>query len=111
MEKPAVGTRDREGSVGDDKVQMKKKKLKVHEARHTAIGTGKAAAAIDNLQMDKAPTETGNAVAAMGDMIQTEKIGAQSDPPVGKHRIPDDQGRSQKHPKAGAKTVLVVLGT
>jgi hypothetical protein len=70
-----------------------KKKLKVHEARHTAIGTGKAAAAIDNLQMDKASVETGNAVAAMGNMIQTEKIGAQSDPPVGKHRIPDDHVR------------------
>jgi hypothetical protein len=67
-----------------------KKKLKVHQARHTAIGTGKAAAAIVNLQMDKAPAETGNAVTVIGDMIHTEKIGAQSDPPVGKHRIPDD---------------------
>jgi hypothetical protein len=70
MDKASVGTGKVAAAIG--KVQMKKK-LKVHEARHTAIGTGKAAAVIDNLQ--------------------TEKIAAQSDPPVGKHRIPDDYVR------------------
>jgi hypothetical protein len=70
MDKASVGTGKVATAIG--KVQMKKK-LKVHEARHTAIGTGKAAAAIDNLQ--------------------TEKIATQSDPPVGKHRIPDDYVR------------------